>query len=200
MIIPCIVDSHCDSIQPAAEGKQPLVNPYNYSQKYPQLQFVAFFCGWPKEDARASYERAHRYLEALRASVADESQNLALVKSYADIEAAFAAGKHAALFSMEGATGLCGSVEILREFYEAGLRVTGLAWLSNDLAKSNRVIYELPLSRHDLLPVSHHTFFEAQGQDPRYSGQRQSRILIFPLRPTKRHLFRRKRRSHLLLA
>ena len=140
MIIPCIVDSHCDSIQPAAEGKQPLVNPYNYSQKYPQLQFVAFFCGWPKEDARASYERAHRYLEALRASVADESQNLALVKSYADIEAAFAAGKHAALFSMEGATGLCGSVEILREFYEVGLRVTGLAWLSNDLAKSNRVI------------------------------------------------------------
>ena len=139
MNITCIVDSHCDSIQPAAEGKQPLVNPYNYSRKYPQLQFVAFFCGWPKEDADASLLRARRYLRAFGDAVSDENRNLVQVKTYDDIEKAFAAGKHAALISMEGATGLCGSVEVLREFYEAGLRVTGLAWLSNDLAKSNRV-------------------------------------------------------------
>ncbi len=37
-----IVDSHCDSIQRVDEGVLPLVNPYNFSKKHKQLQFVAF--------------------------------------------------------------------------------------------------------------------------------------------------------------
>ena len=42
-----IVDSHCDSIQKVDTLHYNLVNPYNYSQKHPQLQFVAMMTGWP---------------------------------------------------------------------------------------------------------------------------------------------------------
>ena len=49
-----VVDSHCDSIQTVDNRKYGVVNPYNFSRKYKQLQFVALFCGWPKENADQS--------------------------------------------------------------------------------------------------------------------------------------------------
>ena len=35
-----VIDSHCDSIQKTEYGESLLVNPYNFSRKHPQLQFV----------------------------------------------------------------------------------------------------------------------------------------------------------------
>jgi membrane dipeptidase len=134
-----VIDSHCDSIQPVSHHELPLVNPYNYSSTYPQLQFVAAFCGWPGEDAEKSYARAMRYIGCFYTQMQLYSDRLVQVRTYADIEKAFAEGKHAALLTVEGATGYMGDVTVLREFYAAGVRVTGLCWLSNDLAKSNRV-------------------------------------------------------------
>lgn len=134
-----IVDSHCDSIQKVDSRKQPLVNPYNYSARYRQLQFVAIFCCWPKEDGEASFKRAARYLGQFNLSCAAEAERVSAVRTYADIEAAFAAGKHAALLTMEGGTGILASEKILADYYAAGVRVFGLAWASNDLAESNRL-------------------------------------------------------------
>ncbi|MCQ2426877.1 MAG: membrane dipeptidase [Clostridia bacterium] len=134
-----VIDSHCDSIQKLAEGKQPLVNPYNFSKKHPHLQFVALFCGWPKEDSEASYNRAMRYFGHFHIAREKEKDAFVQVRNYSDIEKAFSEGKNAVLLSVEGATGLKGSTDVLRDFYYAGVRVCGLAWLSNDLAKSNRV-------------------------------------------------------------
>ena len=59
------------------------------------------------------------------------------VRTYAEIEAAFAAGKHAALLTVEGGLGF-NTVENFRAVWEAGVRVFGVTWLSNDMAKSNR--------------------------------------------------------------
>ncbi len=132
----CVIDSHCDSIQKTDLLKNPLVKPYNYSQKHPHLQFVAMFCGWPKEDSEASCKRAEKYTGLFNICAANE--DFAIVKTYADIEKAFAEGRNASLLTVEGATGYMGSVDIFRKFYNAGVRVTGLAWLSNDLASSNR--------------------------------------------------------------
>ena len=134
-----IVDSHCDSIQKVDAGKFGIVNPYNYSTRMQQLQFVALFCTWPENSVEDCYRRAVRFLGHFSLAMANESDRVLPVKTYADIEAAFAAGKHAALLTLEGGTGLKGSPEILRRFFHCGARVCGLTWLHNDLGKSNRL-------------------------------------------------------------
>lgn len=134
-----IVDSHCDSIQQVDRRRHGIVNPYNYSQKHRQLQFVALFCSWPGEAPEACFKRAVRYLGHFTLAMAAEADRVVPVHTWADIETAFNADKHAALLTMEGGTGILGSEKILRDFYLAGVRVFGLAWLTNDLAKSNRL-------------------------------------------------------------
>lgn len=134
-----IVDTHCDSIETAARRKSGIVNPYNFSQKYSQLQMVALFCCWPKEDPKACYDRAVRYIGQFMMCMENEKDNIMQVKTYADIEKAISLGKHAAMLTIEGGSGIMGSAEILEEFYNIGIRIFGMTWLSNDLAKSNRV-------------------------------------------------------------
>lgn len=131
-----VVDSHCDSI--AMVGRQPLVNPYNYSKKYQQLQMVAMFCAHPKDTKQDSWNRAQHYIDVFNKAMEDEKDVVLPVRTYADIEAAFAAGKHAALLTVEGGLGF-NTVENFRTVWEAGVRVFGVTWLSNDMAKSNRV-------------------------------------------------------------
>ncbi len=131
-----IVDSHCDSI--AMVGKQTLVNPYNFSKKYRQLQMVAMFCAHPKDTPQDSWERAGRYVSVFNQAMEDERDVVLPVRTYADIEEAFRQGKHAALLTVEGGLGF-NTVENFRSMYEAGVRVFGVTWLCNDMAKSNRV-------------------------------------------------------------
>lgn len=134
-----IVDSHCDSIQAVDKRQLDLVNGYNYSSKHPQLQFVAMMTGWPKDKGDDAWNRACRYTGLYCMAMASESDRVLPVKCYADIERAFSVGKHGALLSIESATGLKNSPALLQRFYNVGVRVIGLTWLSNDLAKSNRV-------------------------------------------------------------
>ncbi len=134
-----VVDGHCDSIQKVDNRSAKLVNPYNFSTKYPQLQLVANFCGWPGEDAKNSFRRAARYLGQFTLAMANESDKVVPVRTYEEIMAAFAQGKHAAMHTIEGGTGMMGDPQILREFYNAGVRVFGIAWNSNDLAESNKL-------------------------------------------------------------
>ena len=134
-----VVDSHCDSIQQVDVRNHPLVNPYNMSQKYKQLQMVAMFCSWPHETPAECYKRVSRYMGLFSIAMDNEADKIVKVKTYADIEKAFAEGKHAALLTIEGGTGIMGDPKIFREFYNFGVRVFGLAWLHNDLSKSNRI-------------------------------------------------------------
>ena len=134
-----VVDSHCDSIQQVDARNHPLVNPYNMSQKYKQLQMVAMFCSWPHETPAECYKRVSRYMGLFSVAMDNEADKIVKVKTYADIEKAFAEGKHAALLAIEGGTGIMGDPKIFREFYNFGVRVFGIAWLHNDLSKSNRL-------------------------------------------------------------
>lgn len=134
-----VVDSHCDSIQLVDSGKFPLVNPHNFSSRHNQLQFVAMFCMARDGDLNEAYKRAVRYIGHFAISMQKESDKILQVRTYEDIERAFAENKHAALLAIEGGSAIKGSKDILRDFYHAGVRVFGLAWLSNELAKSNRI-------------------------------------------------------------
>lgn len=135
-----IVDSHCDSIQLVDRGKFPLVNPHNFSGNHKQLQFVAMFCMSRDGNLEDAYKRAVRYIGHFNISMQKEADKVVQVRSYQDIERAFAENKHAALLAVEGGSAIKGSKEVLRDFYYAGVRVFGLAWLSNELAKSNRIV------------------------------------------------------------
>ena len=79
-----IVDSHCDSIMRVAERKFPLINPYNLSQKYPQVQMYAMFAGMPGEDAMASYRRVTRYIGLFSIAIENEKDKIVKVTSYAE--------------------------------------------------------------------------------------------------------------------
>ncbi|MGN1345297.1 MAG: dipeptidase [Eubacteriales bacterium] len=131
-----IVDSHCDSI--ATVGEQKLVNPYNFSGKHRQLQMVAMFCAHPKDTPDDSWNRALHYAKVFEQAMQDERDTVLPVRTYDEIEHAFRQGKHAALLTVEGGLGR-NTPENLRAMYEAGVRVFGMTWLSNDMAKSNRV-------------------------------------------------------------
>jgi membrane dipeptidase len=133
-----IVDSHCDSIQQVDIRRHGIVNPYNYSNKHQQLQFVAAFCSWPGDDAEKCFRRAVRYIGHFKLRMEIEKDKVEQVYTYADIERAFAAGKHAALLTIEGGTGIVGSAQVFRDFYAAGVRVFGMTWLCNDLCASTR--------------------------------------------------------------
>ena len=134
-----IVDSHCDSIAFVDKKGYPLVNTHNFSDKYNQLQFVAMFCSAKSPDCEDAYQKTIRYIKSYNNALKNESDRVVGVTSYADIESAFAQKKHAALLAIEGGSGVKGSVEVLRDFHKCGVRVFGLAWLSNELAKSNRI-------------------------------------------------------------
>ena len=134
-----LVDSHCDSIALVDSGKFPLVNPHNFSNKYNQLQFVAMFCIARDGNIEEAYSRTVRYIGHFSIAMQKERDRIIQVRSYSDIERAIAENKHAALLAVEGGSGIKGSTQVLRDFYEAGVRVFGLAWLSNELAKSNRI-------------------------------------------------------------
>ena len=134
-----IVDSHCDSIQLVDRGRFPLVNPHNFSSRHLQLQFIAMFCIARDGDLNEAYKRAVRYLGHFTISMQKESDKVLQVRTYEDIERAFSENKHAALLAIEGGSAINGSKEVLKDFYHAGVRVFGLAWLSNELAKSNRI-------------------------------------------------------------
>ncbi len=134
-----IADSHCDSIIRVDQCKYGIVNPYNFSTQHGQLQFVAMFTHRPGDTPDDAWRHLCRYTGQFFLSMAGESDKIVQVKAYADIERAFAEGKHAALLTLESATALKGSTELLEKFYCVGVRVIGLTWLSNDLAKSNRV-------------------------------------------------------------
>lgn len=134
-----IVDSHCDSIAFVAGKGRPLVNVHNFSSGYKQLQFVAMFCASREEGCEDAYQKTLTYIDAFERSLRDEADRIVRVKTYSDIEYAFANNKHAALLAVEGGSGIKGSLSVLKDFYDVGVRVFGLAWLSNELAKSNRL-------------------------------------------------------------
>lgn len=134
-----LVDSHCDSIALVDSGKYPLVNPHNFSNKYNQLQFVAMFCIAGEGNLEEAYNRTVRYIGHFSIAMQKERDKIIQVRTYSDIERAIAENKHAALLAIEGGSGIKGSAQALRDFYDVGVRVFGLAWLSNELAKSNRI-------------------------------------------------------------
>ena len=133
-----VIDSHCDSIQRVDAGLQMLKNPYNMSHRWPQCQFVAMFCCWPRQTPEQDNARMLRYAKLFHEQMEIQSDALRQCRTGAEIEQVLMSGKNAAVMTIEGGTGLLGSTEQLERMYDLGTRVCGLTWQDNDLGCSNR--------------------------------------------------------------
>ena len=136
-----IVDSHCDSLDLVLSGKTDLlINRYNFSSKFRQLQFAAAFCDAPGASEDESYNKVIKLIDAFNAALKACCDNAVRASGFSDIERAISERKHAFMLTLEGAgKAICKSRDILSLFYNAGARIIGLAWESNALVKSNRI-------------------------------------------------------------
>ena len=126
-----IADMHCDSLS-AVSGERGLVNQYNVSKKYPQLQFFAHFS--PKKNDSPVLRRKrlmHSYNVYL-----SECERLRLVNAVSGRDLFFAteASKSSAMFTVEGGAGLFSDSPELDTLARGGLRVLGMAWDTNELS------------------------------------------------------------------
>ena len=138
-----VVDMHCDSIGDVTPERA-LVNNYNYSQKYGQIQFFATFT--PKRETTPE-ERRRRLMHFLNVYISECTRlDLQPITSCRDVVSAVEANKRASLISIEGGGGLFADSSELEIMYRAGLRVLGLAWDSNELAACARAAEDYGLT------------------------------------------------------
>ena len=128
-----ILDMHCDSIG-TVTSEHGLINKYNFSREYGQLQFVASFIPAGNDSPEVRRRKLMHYLDVYIA----ESNRLRLVPvtTCHDLNFAMEFDKRASLISVEGGGGLFADSEELNILYRAGLRVLGLCWDTNELAAS----------------------------------------------------------------
>ena len=128
-----IVDMHCDSLS-AVDGEHGLINEYNFSSEFPQLQFVAEFA---PTRGREPAERRRQLIGDLNTYLYEcERLGLSRVSCGKDVFSVVEEGKRATLLSLEGGGGLFATSKELATLYGAGLRVLGMAWDKNELSAS----------------------------------------------------------------
>ena len=128
-----IADMHCDSLT-QVRADRGLINSYNFSEKYAQLQLIAHFVPFGGAPAESRRKRLMHYLDVY----ISECRRLDLipVSGCHDLDFAVGEDRCATILAVEGGGGLFADSEELNTLYRAGLRVLGLAWESNELASS----------------------------------------------------------------
>lgn len=128
-----IVDMHCDSLIKVG-GDKGIVNAYNFSVKYPHLQFAAAFV--PKR-GREAKERRLELMQHFNVYLSEKERlGMIGVSSAEDVYRFEDEEARSALFSIEGGAGLFADSSELEALATAGLRVMSIAWDKNELATS----------------------------------------------------------------
>ena len=128
-----IADLHCDSLL-TVSAEQGLINEYNFSREYFQLQLTAAFI--PKSNETPE-ERRRRLMRFMDIYISECTRlDLVNVVTCHDLAFAVAVEKRAAMFTVEGGGGLFAESEELKNLYRMGLRLLGPIWDSNELGCS----------------------------------------------------------------
>ncbi len=128
-----IADMHCDSLS-CVSGDRGLLNSYNFSSSYGQLQFVAHFS--PKGEDSPELRRK-KLIHSFDVYLSEcERLGISRVASGRELFDALSKGQHASVFTIEGGGGLFADSPELASLAGAGLSVFGLAWDGNELSAS----------------------------------------------------------------
>jgi len=128
-----IVDMHCDSLIHVG-GDKGIINSYNFSAKYPHLQFAAAFV--PKR-GREARERRLELMQHFNVYLSEKERlGMIGVAGSEDVYKFEEEEARSCLFSVEGGAGLFADSSELEVLAMGGLRVLSLAWDKNELASS----------------------------------------------------------------
>lgn len=128
-----VADMHCDTAAELLRGGS-FVNKYNFSVKYPHLQFAAIFTS----AKRAGREDRLGYTCLLADKINEEGKRLglSLVTDGKSLRECVLRGESGVLLSIEGGGGLLADSEELFKLYSRGVRVIGPIWDTNELGSS----------------------------------------------------------------
>lgn len=125
------IDLHCDTVFGVTNRGNSLyngdlhINLENGLKLNGYAQFFAFFCSFAKENGPSFFEELYgKFQTALQ----ENEQYVTVCRTLADADAAMAAGKVAAFFSIEGAEGVGCDPGRLDDAWEKGIRLVGLTW------------------------------------------------------------------------
>ncbi len=129
-----VVDAHCDVLTALEREKRRLgeqsgaghVDLPRLKEGGVDIQFFAAYIS-PPYIPRA-LTRALALIDRFYTELGENSREIMLVKSFADIQDALARGKIAAVLAVEGGEALHGSLEVLRILYHLGVRCLTLTW------------------------------------------------------------------------
>ena len=126
-----VIDMHCDSLSEVS-SERGLVTPYNFSKKFPQLQFFAHFS---KKGNDAPDKRRKRLMQAVNVYLSEcERLGFCRVTSGRDIFSVTDNSLPAAMLTLEGGGGLFADSPELDTLVKAGLSVLGMAWDTSELS------------------------------------------------------------------
>ena len=130
-----VCDMHCDSLT-YAPSSGALVNRYNFSDKYSQLQLSALFI---RKNGRSSDEmRDELMARARRFESACRRFSVKPVFDRRDLDALEGERVRCAMLTLEGGGGLTADPHTLSLLYRFGLRVMSFAWEGTKLCASSR--------------------------------------------------------------
>lgn len=131
-------DAHCDTIQPVLLRQADFIEDPGLHVTLPGMLEAGLsaqvFAAWTyaERGTGAEYERAMEQVEGVADLCRTHSSHLFFATRYADIAtAAETPGRIAAIASLEGADPLMGELNLLGDFYAAGVRLVTLAWGDN---------------------------------------------------------------------
>jgi membrane dipeptidase len=129
-----VVDGHADSILEILEKKRTLVERSEQGHiDFPRALEAGVSCtvqaAWPKpEYYPVAPKRVGQSIDGLLSQIDEAGPGVRLALKAADIRDAHAKGELAVMINIEGAEGIQGSLELLRNYYRLGVRMMGLVW------------------------------------------------------------------------
>jgi membrane dipeptidase len=143
---PLAIDLHADTLQRVLDEGADLgeVSPQGHID-IPRMRAgglgAQFFSIWvnPRHFPGAqAVTRAWKLIEALKTQIARHPDDLELATAAADIERINAGGRIAAAMGIEGGHAINGRIELVEEFFRAGVRYMTLSWSnSNEICGSS---------------------------------------------------------------
>lgn len=130
-----VFDAHCDTLMDVVAGKRRLAETGKGGHiDIPRLRQggvgAQVFAAWIEREflPGSGARRACQDIDAFYREVEDNPDDLAFVRSAADLARAQQEGKIGAILAIEGGEALDGSVEMIRIFHRLGVRLMTITW------------------------------------------------------------------------